>query len=49
MGISDVCSLSLGEWAAVCRGWRKAHGDNKPTAPTEDEFEQAVMRARGSV
>jgi len=27
------------------RGWRKSQGvEDKPSAPTEDEFEQAVLR-----
>ncbi len=47
MGIRDVGSLSLGEYAAICRQWAKAHGDGKPSAPSEDEFDAAVMAARG--
>jgi hypothetical protein len=47
MGVHNVRSLSIGEWAAICRAWRKSHGDNKPEAPTEDEFDAAIMRARG--
>lgn len=47
MGVQDVRSLSIGEWGAICRAWRKAHGGNKPAAPTENEFDDAVMRARG--
>lgn len=41
-------SLSLGEYAAICRHWAKAHeGKDSVTAPSEDEFEHAVMAARG--
>lgn len=47
MGIQNVRGLSIGEWAAICRAWQKSHGNNKPTAPTEDEFDLAVMKARG--
>lgn len=48
MGIQDVGSLSIGQWAAKVRGWNKAHapeGDLNP--PTREEFEEAVARARG--
>lgn len=48
MGIPNARALSLGEWAAICRAWSKAHGEKSETAaPTEDEFEAAVMAARG--
>ena len=48
MGVHDVGALSLGQWAAVCRYRAKADGDAKPEAPTEDEFDAAVMAARGA-
>jgi hypothetical protein len=47
MNIADVGALSLGQWAAICRAWNLAHGDGKAVPPTEDEFDRAVLRARG--
>lgn len=47
MNLQDVGALSLGQWAAICRGWAKAHGEAKVDPPSEDEFDAAVMRARG--
>lgn len=48
MGVKDAASLSIGEWTAVCRAWRKAHGGDKPAPPTEAEFDLAMMMARGT-
>lgn len=42
-----VRDMSLGQYAAIARGWAKAHGQAKLSAPSEDEFDAAVMRARG--
>ncbi len=48
MQIQNVGAMSLGEWSAICRVWSKAHGEKNETAPpSEDEFEAAVMAARG--
>lgn len=47
MGIADVGHLSLGEFSAYSRQWAAAHGHGKPQAPTEDEFEAAILAARG--
>lgn len=47
MGVQNVGDLSLGEWAAICRQWNKAHGESKPDAPSDDEFDRAVLAARG--
>lgn len=47
MGIAHVGALSLGEWSAVVKAWNRAHGDGKPDAPSDDEFDRAVMAARG--
>lgn len=47
MRVGDVMDLSLGEWAALCRFWDKAHGKSTVRPPTEDEFEAAVLAARG--
>jgi len=47
MGLADVGELSLGEWSAILRAWNRAHGDGKPEAPSDDEFDRAVMAARG--
>ncbi len=47
MGVQEPGRLSLGEWTAICRHWAEAHGDGKPEAPTDDEFDRAVMQARG--
>lgn len=46
MNVHDVGSLSLGQWAAISRGWAKAHGQLGAEPPTEDEFHAAVMAAR---
>jgi hypothetical protein len=47
MGVNDVGRLSLGEWTAICRAWNRAHGGAKAEAPSDDEFEAAVLAARG--
>lgn len=47
MGVRDVMALSLGEWTAICHAWNKAHGGEKAKPPSEDEFDLAVMKARG--
>lgn len=47
MGVQNVGSLSLGQWAAICRAWNRAHGQSRTEAPSEDEFDLAVMRVRG--
>jgi hypothetical protein len=47
MQVQNVGSLSLGQWMAICRGWNKAHGSTRTAPPTEDEFDRAVMQARG--
>lgn len=49
MGVQDPGSLSLGQWSAICRQRAKALGDNKPDAPSEDEFDAAVMAARSVI
>lgn len=48
MGVQNVGDLSLGQWAAICRGWAKAHGQAKAEAPSEAEFDAAVLAARGA-
>ena len=48
MGVQDVGRLSLGQWGAICRQWAKAHGEGKPDAPSDDEFDRAVTKARGA-
>jgi len=40
-------SLSLGEWEAMITQWNILHGDGKPQPPTEEEFDAAILRARG--
>lgn len=47
MGIDNVGDLSLGQWAASVTAWNKVHGATKAQPPTEEEFDLAVMRARG--
>lgn len=49
MQVQDVMSLSLGEWVAVRQAWERAHSDDKNDVdpPTEDEFDRAVLAARG--
>lgn len=44
MRVADVMSLSLGEWAAIVRGWNRAHSD-KVDPPTVEEFEAAMLAA----
>lgn len=46
MGIHNVGDLSLGQWSAICRQWRKVHGGGKPAAPSDDDFDEAVKRVR---
>ena len=38
--------MSLGQWIAIVGAHEKAHGGNKPEAPTDEEFETAIIRAR---
>ena len=47
MGVGDVMSLSLGEWLAICAVWDRAHGKDTAAPPSADEFEAALMAARG--
>lgn len=48
MGVHEVGRLSLGQWSALCRSWEKAHNTKASVAPpSEDEFEAAVLAARG--
>lgn len=47
MNIHDAGDLSLGQWAAICRQWAKAHGESTVAPPSEDEFEAAILAARG--
>lgn len=47
MGIADIGRLSIGEWYAICRRWDKAHGGSMATPPSEDEFDAAIIAARG--
>jgi hypothetical protein len=47
MNINDVGRLSLGQWAAICRQWAKAHGESTVEPPSEDQFEAAILAARG--
>jgi len=48
MKIQNVMGLSIGEWAAICRHWRRAHQDNETDIepPSEDEFEAAIVAVR---
>lgn len=48
MGIQNVGDLSLGQWSAILTQWNAAHGDGKPAAPSEDEFNLAAMKAMGA-
>lgn len=34
--------MSVWEFAACVDGWNKAHGDNKPEPPTEEEFDEIL-------
>ena len=47
MGVKDVGSLSLGQWIAICRQWNRAHGKEEVSPPTVEEFEAAMLAARG--
>lgn len=44
MRVANAMSLSLGEWAAIVRGWNRAHSD-KVDPPTVEEFEAAMTAA----
>jgi hypothetical protein len=44
--VANVMSLSLGEWAAIVRGWNRTHSD-KVDPPSVEEFEAAMMAAGG--
>jgi len=44
MQLHNVMSLSLGEWAAILRGWNRAHS-GKVDPPTVEEFEAAMRNA----
>jgi hypothetical protein len=46
MQVQNVMSLSLGEWAAIMRGWNRAHSD-KVDPPSVEEFEAAMLAANG--
>jgi hypothetical protein len=46
MRVANVMSLSLGEWAAIVRGWSRAHSD-KVDPPSVEEFEAAMAGANG--
>lgn len=35
--------MSLFQFVAYVDGWNKANGDDKPNAPTDDEFDAMVM------
>lgn len=37
--------MSLGQWIAIVLAHAKAHG-GKPDAPTDEEFDAAIERAR---
>jgi hypothetical protein len=47
MNVHHWRRLSIGEWAAICRTWNKVHGVDSVAPPSEEEFERAVMAARG--
>ena len=47
MNLGDPGDLSLGQYAAIARGWNKAHGQGQMDPPSEAEFDAAVLRARG--
>ncbi len=44
MQIFPVGQLSLGEWVAVRAAWDAAHAGSTISAPTEAEFDAAVLR-----
>ena len=45
MGVQGAMDMSLGEWVAIVRHWKRAH-DDKPEPPTIEEFEAAVEKGR---
>lgn len=47
MSLRRVEQMSLGQYLATVQGWAAAHGAQKTKAPSEDEFDLAVMAARG--
>ena len=48
MNVQNVERLSLGEWVATVRAWNRMHGGGKTDAPSEEEFEAAMLAARGA-
>jgi hypothetical protein len=38
--------MSPWEFAACVEGYNKAHGENKPAYPTDEEYEEAMRVAR---
>lgn len=47
MGIREPMQMSLGEWVVTVAAWNRAHGGAKASPPSEDEFDRAVLAARG--
>jgi hypothetical protein len=47
MGFADPGALSLGQWVAIVGGWNVRNGKSDVAPPTEEEFELAVIKARG--
>lgn len=43
---AEVGRMSLWQLSACVDGWNRAHGDGKPEAPTDAEFE-AMKRLHG--
>lgn len=45
MQVPDVSLLSLGQWAAICRGWNQAH-DSSIDPPSIGELEDMMLAVR---
>lgn len=41
---AQVDQMSVWEFGALVQGYNRAHSENKPEPPSEDEFDQAVSR-----
>lgn len=48
MNVHNVGRLSIGEWVATVKAWNRMHGGDKSDAPSEEEFEAAVLAVRGA-
>lgn len=43
--IADVDDMSLWEFAVSVDAWNRAHGDNKPEPPSDEEFREFTQQS----